>query len=967
MTENNERNTRNSKKKKKKKKISILRVLILIFLLAGFIGAGAVTGMVIATIKSAPPIDPSQVYTLLDENSFILDSEGNLIEKVQSDGLRTIVKYDEIPEDLKNAFIAIEDQDFFNHKGINPKRILKALWEDIKAGAPVQGASTITQQLAKNLYLSHDKKIERKIKETYYAFQLEKHLTKEQILEAYLNTAYMGGGAKGVQAAAYTYFSKDVNELDLAESALLAGITKNPSKFSPIKTLKKEDVDPSKHFIIDDEDEIYTMVYDERYKERQQLVLKMMKNENMITEEEYNQALNEDLKEHIKPGNQELHGISSFFVDQVKYDVVKALMKDLDKSEEEAMDMLYNQGLRIYSTIDLEMQKIVEKAYEDNKNFPNLVTRKDKSGNILSKSKSILLYKFENLINASEELVIPKGDFKYDDAGNLILLKGRRLNFDPLYENGDIIGVRASVKDAYTQNPQKELLILKGGIVKIPNEYKKYDEKKNLIVDQAFLAANPQFFIKDSYGNLLISKNNYSMSNKGAVQPQSAMVIMDYRTGEIKALVGGRDVKGKKLYNRAVNPRQPGSSIKPLSVYTPALDNGWTAASIVDDVPNYDQNGRLWPKNWYNSFWGLSTLREGVQWSMNVMAVKIVEQMGIQTSMDYLKKMGITTVKETGKSNDANLSAMALGGMTQGVSPLEMTAAYASLANEGVYIKPKSFTKITDREGNIILENTSFKNRVVSPEVAFIITDMMKSGVDGGTSRRARLDNNNSSIPVVGKTGTTSDNYDAWFVGYTPYYVGGVWIGNDVQMELDSGSAMSAQLWQRVMSQVHKNLPPKDFKKPENVISVTIDQESGKLPTEVSMRDPRGNRAKSEYFIRGTQPTEYDDVHVELEIDTTTNKLATPYCPPTLVEKRVFIRRPIPYDPAKNNGIVPKDYIYEAPTEPCDVHNEYHQDFPIDGFFPFPDNENPLPENEDMNADITEDPVQDEIIDSTND
>ncbi|MEW9124490.1 MAG: transglycosylase domain-containing protein, partial [Thermotaleaceae bacterium] len=573
MAENTERKKKSTKKKRR---FNIIKIIILITLLVGFIGAGALGGLVVATIKSTKPIDPSKIYTLLDENSFILDKEGNLIEKVESDGLRTIVKYEQIPQDLKDAFVAIEDQDFFTHKGVNVKRIVKAFLENMKAGSHVQGGSTITQQLAKGLYLSNKKTYTRKIQEAYYAFQLEKHLSKEQIFEAYLNNSYFGGGAKGVQAAAFTFFSKDVSELDLAECALIAGITQNPARFSPLKTLRKEDVDPERHYIIDDTDEIYTIVYDDRYIERQQLVLRMMRNKNMITEDEYNQAINEDLKPRLQPGKQQYQEISSFFVDQVKRDVVEALKNELGKTEEEAIDMLYNQGLRIYSTMDLKIQKSLETAYQESKNFPNLIAKKDGAGNIINNnSKAILMYKRENLINSNEELIIPKADFKYDDSGNLILLRGKRLNFEPLYENGDLKSVQVIVKDTYIQNASKEYLMLKGGSVRIPTQYKQYDDQKNLIVSKEFLSSNAQFFKTDNNGNLLIGQDNYIMSDKGAVQPQSSMVIMDYRTGEIKALVGGRDIKGRKLYNRAINPRQPGSSIKPLAIYTPALDNGW--------------------------------------------------------------------------------------------------------------------------------------------------------------------------------------------------------------------------------------------------------------------------------------------------------------------------------------------------------------------------------------------------------
>ncbi|MFZ5966167.1 MAG: penicillin-binding protein 1A [Bacillota bacterium] len=957
MSENQDQKRKPKTKDKKKKRTSILRVLFVIILLSAFIGTGVVGGLVFAIIKGAKPIDPSNIYALLDENSYIFDNEGNLIERIQSDIRRTRVDYNQIPQDLKDAFIAIEDQDFFEHNGINPKRIVKSFIVNIQKGYLAQGGSTITQQLTRELYLTQEKKYSRKIIEAYYAMQLEKHLTKEQIFEAYLNTIYLGGGANGIQAASSAYFSKDVSELDLAESALIAGIARNPAKYSPLKTLKKEDVDPSKHHIIDDSDEIYTIVYDDRYKPRQELVLSIMKNEGMITEEEYNQALNEDLKDHLKPGKSKNADISSFFADQVKHDVVQALKTELGKTEEEALDMLYNQGLRIYSTMDLKMQKVLEKTFQENKHFPDLVAPKDGSGNILNNGKSsILLYKQSNLINGNNELVIPKNDYKYDENGNLVLLKGKRLTFAPLYDNGERVGTQILVKDAYIQNQDKEYLMLKGGPLRIPAEYKTMNDDGNLIVGRAFLDANPSFFRKDGNENLLIAKENYSISDKGVIQPQSAMVIIDYHNGEIKALVGGRDVKGQKLYNRAINPRQPGSSIKPLSVYTPAIDNGWTAADVVDDIPNY-RNGKLWPNNYDHKYRGLTTLREGIQRSSNVVAVSVVERIGVNTSVEYLKKFGITTVDEKGGQNDINLASMALGGMTNGISPLELTAGYGTIANKGVYVKPKSFTKITDRNGDIILENTSLKNMVVSPETAFIVTDMMRSVITSGTGQRASLDHLN--IPVAGKTGTTSDNYDAWFAGFSPYYVGAVWIGNDIQMKLNQGSAASAQLWKEVMAEIHKDLPPRNFEKPENIVSAQIDTKSGKLPTELSFRDPRGT-VRNEYFIKGTVPNEYDDVHVEVEVDTSTNQLATPYCPPTLVEKRVYTQRLVPYDPSQHGNLVPEDYSYEAPTTTCTVHNEFTQtfpDLPIDFIQPYP-------ESGQSDEPITEDPDINDIIDT---
>lgn len=936
MSENNKRRLKQKKEKKKKRKIfTFIKIIFILFIITGFVGAGAAAGLVVSTLKDVQPIDPSKIDLLLDENSEILDKDGNVIEKIQRSGLRTIVKYEEIDEDLKNAFIATEDRKFFEHHGFNYKRLAGAIIEAIKNGSSPRGTSTITQQLARNLYLPHiksEKTLSRKIKEAYYTVQLEKYLTKEQIFEAYMNTIYLGSGAKGVQAAAQTYFSKDAKDLDLVESALIAGITQNPARHSPLITKRKEDVKED-DYILDDSNEIYTIIFNEKSLDRFHDVLYFMKISGYITEEEYNKARNVDLKQKLKPGRLNETNISSYFTDLVKDEVVTALINELDITEEDAYNMLYTQGLKIYSTLDLNMQKKLEGIYKNNENFPGLVLRKDKYGNILSKTNSIILYKQENIINNKNSLVIPKSDYKYDNNGNLILLKNRRLNFIPLYENNERVGIKVTVADTYKMNENNQLLIFKGGKVNIPAQYKNYDKYKNLVVNSDFLKSNPNFFKYDNNKNLLISKDNYSISDKGSVQPQSSMVIIDYTTGEIKALVGGRDIKGQLLYNRAINPRQPGSAIKPLSVYTPAIDNGWTAASIIDDVPHYDMHGNRWPKNWYEKrndpkhtgYKGLVTLREALQLSMNVPAVKVAERLGVTTSIEYLEKMGISvesknnpngSLVKSGAKNDMNLAAMALGGMTKGLTPLEVTSAYGSLANNGIHITPHTFTKVTDREGNVVIENKPIKNFVVSPQVAFIMTDMMKSGVDYGTGRRARL----SNMPAAGKTGTTSDNYDAWFVGYTPYYVGGVWIGNDLQIKLEKGSSVSAALWKKVMEEIHKDLPSKEFEIPEGIIKMAVDTKSGKIPTELSYRDQRGSTVRQEYFIEGTQPTEFDDVHVEVEVCTESGKLPTEYCPTTLIEKRVFISRPIPYNPEEHDGFIPIDYQYEVPKDYCDIH-----------------------------------------------
>lgn len=951
MSEDNSRRSRHQKQKKKSKQkkkkknkiILFFQVSFLLIILLGFVGVGVTFGLVKAALKDVPPIDPSQIPLMLDENSVIYDSKGNLLEKIQSNSLRTIVKYEDIDEDLKNAFIATEDRTFFEHQGFNFRRLVGAALEGLKTKSMPKGTSTITQQLARNIYLAEiksEKSLTRKIKEAYYAVQIERALQKEQIFEAYLNTVALGSGANGVQAAAQKYFSKDAKDLDLVESALIAGITQWPSRHSPFITKRKEDV-AEDDYILDESDDIYTIVFNEESLDRFGDVLFFMELNGFITEEEYEEAKNTDLKTKLNPGKLKNTDISSFFTDLVKDDVISALMEEFPEisTKEEAQNMLYTQGLQIYSTLDLEMQTKLENVYANNENFPKLNTsKKDSAGNLKSKTGSIVLYKQENVISSDNHLKIPKSHFKYDDNGNLVLYKNRILDFISLYEKKEIVGIQVKLKDTYKLTENQEAFIYKGGVVKIPAQYKSYDKNKNLIVSKDFLKEQSDFFKKDDAGNILIAKENYSISSKGTVQPQSSSVIIDYTKGQIKALIGGRNITGQRQYNRAINPRQPGSAIKPLAVYTPAIDNNWTAASIIDDVPHYDAKGNRWPKNWYErnwdrehtGYWGLRPLREAIEQSMNVPAVIVSERLGISTSVEYLKKMGVTTIVESGGRSDMNSSAMALGGMTRGISPLELTSAYGSLANEGIHIKPQSFTKVTDRNGNIILENKPMKNYVVDPKVSFIMTDMLKGAVDNGTGRGARLESN---MPVAGKTGTTSDNYDAWFVGYTPYYVGGVWIGNDLQIDLGTGSKLSSALWKKIMTEIHKDLPVKQFEKPEGIIQVAIDKVSGKLATELSARDQRGSMVRNEYFIKGTEPTEYDDVHVEAVIDSETGKLATAYCPDNVIGKLVFIKRPVPYNPEEHNGFIPSDYVYELPTEYCDVHtSNYIDNNPMDNF-----------------------------------
>ncbi|MBS7528545.1 transglycosylase domain-containing protein [Fusibacter paucivorans] len=1031
-------NGRSPKKKRKKSSfniINILKVLLIVGVLCGIIGGAVGYFYVMGILKNIEPIDPSLIEATLTENSVIVDDQGRVLEQIRNaKGLRTVVRFDEISDNLINAFVSVEDKTFWHHNGFNFIRLVGAVKDSVLSGKRIGGTSTITQQLARNIYLPDSLKertIDRKVKEAYYAIELEKYLKKEQIIEAYLNLIYLGSSSNGVEAASEIYFNKNASELDLVEAAMLAGVPKEPLRYAPMITKEKVDV-TEEDYIIDDSDPLYTIVFNTGCIDRYKTVIYLMHENGYISDAEYDAAKDVDLRTKLNPGQAGEAQITSYFADMVKDDVINDLMATYDYSYSDASNMLYTNGLVIHSTIDFDMQKTLESNYaldnfteyysestysavkafqsayglssdgiagqttlskiaevsnlnlslftqniykkgvsaeevielnrvlyemgyySNNENFPRVTVRVDSEGNIISQeTKRILLYRQENFVDSNMNLIIPASDYQFDSEGNLVLFKNKRLSFYPHYQDDQLVSIQVVVKETYKYDNGEDtnaklsagthnisgLYTYEGRDVFIPNEYKSFDENKNVIVDKSFFTENPDFFTVDANNNLLVGESDYYISSTGIIQPQSAMVIVDYRTGELKAIVGGRNITGQKIYNRATNPRQPGSSIKPLSVFTPAIDSGkYTAATVLDDIPVYlsgDPNTR-WPVNWYENsssyskYWGLVTLRESVQWSINVTAALIAQDLGVDTTLSYLEKFGITSLVKEGNSNDYNLSAVSLGGMTKGVSPFEMTSAYGAIANKGVRNETITYSSVENRSGDIILENKQEKTYVVDENVAYVVQDMMKSSVLNGVASSAKLYPNNDTIPVSGKTGTTSNKMDAWFIGYTPYYVGGVWFGNDINIPLDQGSKVSAQFWQKVMTEIHADLEPMDFEKPDGVVTAMVDTKSGKKPTELSYMDPR-NTVTSEVFLRGTEPKEDDDVHVAGNICLESGKLATEKCPTTLVETRVFVKRPVPYDPETHldrsgNPIYPGDWIYELPSETCDIHNSINID-----------------------------------------
>lgn len=725
-------------------KVFLVFILFFVFALIGAFG-----GIFLGIINSTTELSAEDLR-LKHLTTVFYDQDSKEIARIYGEKNRTFISLDRMSKYIPDAFIAIEDERFYKHRGIDIKRIIGAGITYILNGGKSYGASTITQQLIKNITGRDEITLRRKIEEQWRALMLETKLTKEQILELYLNTIYLGEGAYGVQAASKIYFDKDASELTLAEAALIAGITQYPSKYDPLINFKAS-------------------------KERQETVLWKMKQLGYITQEQYEQAKNEKInlkKGEIKVSEQP----QSYFIDAVCMDVLKDLQQKKKISEVIAKKMLFNDGLKIYTTQNSVVQSALEKAYSS---------------------------------------------------------------------NGKI----------------------------------------------------------------------YKMFKGNRIMPQSAMVVIDYRTGYVVGLVGGLGEKpGMLTFNRATQARrQPGSSIKPLAVYAPGLNDGIiTPATVFDDVPI--TIGTWSPRNWYkDGFWGLSTVRRAIENSMNIVAVKVWLKVGVNRSYEFLQDLGVSTLTP----EDKRPAALALGGLTEGVSPLEMAAAYGAIANGGIYIKPITYTRVEDRNGKVLLENKIEARSVMSEQAAYLLTDMLKDVVRSGTGKSARL----SNMPVAGKTGTTSNNVDRWFVGYTPYYVGATWFGYDKQRTIPGNINYSAVIWQEVMEKVHAGLRYRDFVEPRDIVRKTICVDSGKLPTKLCYHDPRGSRVREEIFIKGTEPTELCTTHVRVNICKKSGLLATRYCPRYLVESKVMIVRPEPYVPADNDAPLPKDKRYEAPFgEYCNIH-----------------------------------------------
>ena len=832
-------------------------ILIVVFAVGIYVGF---------IFMKAPAINTDDIYSQISQRSIMYDTDGKEIESLYfSNGNRTVIKYKDIPENMVNAVIAIEDHKFWTHHGFNFIRMIGAVKESLFGGGEVSGTSTVTQQLARNVYLAEIKSqrsLSRKLTEMYCTIVLEKDLSKEQIMEAYLNTIYLGFNSYGVEAAAESYFSEKASDLTLEQCAALAALPQSPDVYalvysdyyntnSSLPKLKKTSA--------------VTYLYNgDLTKDRREYILNNMCSNGNITEEQRDKALAKDIKKEIKIGTAADASKISYFTDYALEQLIDDIMEEYGISENDAENMVYTKGLQIYTSMDSKIQKIMEEEFEDDNNFTSIsYTRTNEDNNLISEDGVVLAYAYGNYIDDEGYFTLTPEEYKKNSDGSLKLYGNQRLNF---YKTSSSVGDDVSVefKSMYKKEDDGTFYFIESGALSIPAEYKTLDENGNCIVSAQFFTDHPDFF-NSSEGGLSVSEENYTLKQK-IRQPQAAAVIIENKTGEVKGMMGGRGATGKQLYNRAVNPRQPGSSIKPIAVYGPALQmsyeyqksnkklsldtsegSDWgkfvTAGSVINDSLTKDGNGKVWPKNDDGGYHGPTTVREALQQSLNVCSYKIFQQIdrneGAEYCLDMLKKNGITTLDDTG---DLNPAAISLGGLTYGLTPLEEAAAYETFVNGGVYKTPVFYTKVLDSNNNILFEKHAEETQVYDPGVAWIMTDVLESVVTKGIGRSAYI----SSQPAGGKTGTTSNMYDIWFSGFTPYYSMSLWMGNDINMSVSNYSYKAAGFWAAIMGRVCEDLPRASFsEKPENVTQVGGEYYTEGTYSKVAKRKSKSKTKKS--------------------------------------------------------------------------------------------------------------------------
>lgn len=906
------KNTKAAKKSKAKKKKIFTRILLALLCLC-FVAAIAAGIIVIKIIKETPEINPNNIYSMLSQSSVIYDINGNTVDNIYSgDALRTNVEYSEIPKQLIDAFVCIEDKTFWDHHGFNFIRMGGAIWQKISGKTErIGGTSTITQQLARNIYLVDTKSkrglegIIRKIREAYYTIQIEKTLSKEQIIEAYLNTVYLGFNSNGIYAASKAYFNKDIGDLTLIECAQLAALPQSPNNYAPLKRVATDSVTDIDSLDVVASNDTWITYYNNASSDRVKLVLRYMHDQGKLDDAAYETAKATSIREYLNPGINIGNSAndSSYFTDYIVSEVMSDLQKKLGYSYEEAHDLLYNGGLIVNSTLDMNIQVLLEGVYADESNFPKIKLSSvgtDKEKNILNADKDkVVLYAYANMINEDGDFILRKEDHKWNDDGSLTLIKGKRLNFYNTKSNGTA-DIRIDIKDLY-EMIDDQLYSRSSSNWTIASKYKSRDADGNVVISADCFADLPDAFTKHDDGTLTLASKYFNLGSQ-IIQPQSAMVIIDNASGQVRGMIGGRNIKGKLLFNRATSTRQPGSSIKPLSIYSTALQKGYeaslakaageedygtifTAATLVDNIPSnvkYD----LWPKNSDGGYAGNTYLRKALEQSWNGSAVSLYNMLDPKDCINNLLNYGITSLVLSGEETDENASSLALGGMTKGISPLEEASAYSTFGNYGVHNEHTCYTTVTNRKGDVILTAENHPVKVLDEPVASLMVDLLQSVVNHGIAGSARL----KSQPNGGKTGTTSDAYDIWFSGLTPKYAASVWIGCDTNVKLGTSSGTTAKLWKAVMEKVGQLDERQEFEMRGDFVTLTVDSKTGMLPSASEYADIPEEDLRTEIFIEGTEPTEANDnARGYMQVCAVTGYLPTPDCP---IAYKYYIERP---------------------------------------------------------------------------
>lgn len=756
-----------------------ISTLLLCVVTLGVVALLGVSGYIFFLLAKLPRVDRLADYKP-PIVSQVFGDDGSLVGEFYLER-RIVVPVNKMPKKLIQAFVAAEDASFYSHKGIDYFGIVRAAIKNVISMRKKEGASTITQQVTKSMLLTPEKKFSRKIKEAVLATRMEEKLSKDEILYLYLNQIYLGGGSYGVQAAAETYFGKNVDQLNLAEMAMLAGLPKAPNAYSPIKHMEKA-------------------------RERQGYVLDRMVKEGYITPVEAEHARKTPIViQSMKKVNSEQ---SAYFLEHLR----------IQLEQKYGEDQLYKGGLKIYTTMNAEMQRA---AFESLRKGLKEV---DKRQGYRGATKYLNDTEVEAFCSKVEE-GIDSAVLKTGETYQGVVVGFNPQKGEILVRVGDRRGILARKNMSWA------------GKLGMVDHYGKPDKAgKSLTLGSV---------IDVSVVSPEIGKDGAQFALDQTPDVQAALVSIDPRTGAVKAMVGGYDFK-KSQFNRAIQAkRNAGSAFKPI-IYSAALDKGFSPATIIEDaeVEYPDGAGGIWkPKNYDNTFRGPVTMREALTYSINIVSVKIMEQIGAQYAAEYARKFGFV-------SPIPDNLALALGAAT--ISPFELTAAYTVFANKGLLTPQYFISRVTDAEGTVLQETQPpVPVPVISPENAYVITNLMQSVVASGTGHRASV----IGRPVAGKTGTTNDAKDAWFIGFIPQLVTGVWVGYDQERSLGaggSGGQAAAPIWGDFMQKAVVRLPPEDFEATENVTFVLINPRTGRLAREGTPG------AVMECFIKGSEPTSYD-------------------------------------------------------------------------------------------------------------